>query len=224
MRVIQPAVYVEKVDHLAILQKIERAGRVCYKSEDKITEDTHKNFIKMVIKNGHHSVLEHHVVTARFVVDRGVSHEIVRHRIAAYSQESTRYCNYSNDKFGKEITVIDPLFWDRGSINYANWKLGCTQAEDIYFALLREGALAQEARSVLPNSLKTEIVVTYNLREWRHFFSLRAAAPAHPQMRQVAIPLFLYMKEKFSPIFDDIGYDEKFYYENERQLAQIIEE
>jgi len=134
----------------------------------------------------------------------GNSHEIVRHRIASYAQESTRYCNYSKDKFGSEITVIKPLFWQENSPQYQAWRIGCVEAEIAYFELLSLGATAQEARSVLPNSLKTEIVVTMNLRELRHFFRLRTANAAHPQMREVSIPLLNKLKTLIPVIFDDI--------------------
>jgi len=149
-------------------------------------------------------MIEHFNISVQFICDRGVSHEIVRHRIASYAQESTRYCNYSQDKFGKEITVIKPCFWDEDSSRYYYWKESCEWTEEYYFKLLESGAQAQEARSVLPNSLKTEIVVTMNLREWRHFFKLRTAKVAHPQMQEVAIPLLEELKIKIPVIFDDI--------------------
>lgn len=187
-----------------ILKSIERAGRVCYKSEDKITKDSAVKFVAGVIKRGHEAVLEHETITVKFIVDRGVSHEIVRHRIAAYCQESTRYCNYSGDKFGNEITVIRPCFWDESSDQMKEWRSAMRMAEDHYFALLRQGATPQEARSVLPNSLKTEVMATYNLREWRHFFKLRSAPAAHPQMREVAIPLLEGLKQLIPVVFDDI--------------------
>lgn len=191
-----------------ILKKIEKAGRTCYKSEDQITVDSAKEFIKKILGAGHESVIEHEKVTVRVICDRGVSHEIVRHRLASYSQESTRYCNYSKDKFGKEITLIDPCFWKSGSDKdkekYAVWKESMEAAEKSYFKLIELGASAQEARSVLPNSLKTEIVMTMNLREWRHFFKLRTAQRAHPQMREIAKPLLDEFKKRIPVIFDDI--------------------
>lgn len=210
MRIIEPYVEVQSFDGVQLMKNIEKAGRTCYKSEGAITEESYKAFIKRIIKSGHESVLEHEKVTCRIICDRGVSHEIVRHRIAAYSQESTRYCNYAGDKFGNEITVIKPWFYDGKPLAMNHWKTACKMAEEYYFALLNAGCLAQEARSVLPNSLKTEIVVTYNLREWRHFFRLRAAKAAHPQMQQVAIPLLLFMHQHMEPIFGDISYNEDF--------------
>ena len=194
------------------LQHIEKIGRVCYKSEDRITDDgeSAKKFVKMLINNGHEAMIEHSSLSVKFIVDRGVSHELVRHRIASFAQESTRYCNYSKDKFGNEITVILPCFFDTGmgilsnSLVYQEWKLACECAEERYFNLLKMGATPQQARTVLPNSLKTEITITANYREWRNFFKLRTAEPAHPQMREVAIPLLKELKTLIPIIFDDI--------------------
>lgn len=205
MKIINPHFEIlSPVDSQAILQHIERCGRVCYKSEDKITETSAQTFVGNIIKRGHEAVLEHASVTVKFVVDRGVSHEIVRHRLAAYCQESTRYCNYAKDGFGREITVIQPNFLDRGTRGWELWVLACEQAEKAYFDLLNWGCSPQEARAVLPNSLKTEVVMTANLREWRHFFKLRTALTAHPQMREVTIPLLRRMQELIPVIFDDI--------------------
>ena len=193
-----------RVDGQAILQHIERCGRVCYKSEDKITETSAQTFVGNIIKRGHEAVLEHDSITVKFVVDRGVSHEIVRHRLAAYCQEGTRYCNYSKDGFGRQVTFIQPNFLDRGTRGWELWVLACEQAEKAYFDLLNWGCSPQEARAVLPNSLKTEVVMTANLREWRHFFKLRTAPAAHPQMREVTIPLLRRMQELIPVVFDDI--------------------
>ena len=162
-------------------------------------------FVSNILKSGHESVIEHEKVSLRFICDRGVSHEIVRHRIASYSQESTRYCNYCKDKFGKEITVIRPLFWKDDSKEYQIWYEAMLYSEQVYHALIQLGASPQEARSILPNSLKTEIVVTMNLREWRHFFKLRTAANAHPQMREIACMALAKFKQEIPIIFDDIN-------------------
>ncbi len=211
MKIILPQYsFEEEIDGRRILQKIEKAGRTCYKSEGKVTSDSAEKFVRKILKSGHESVIEHESVTVRIICDRGVTHELVRHRIASYSQESTRYCNYSNEKFGSEITVIKPLFWDRENEadkeKYRLWESAMQQCEKTYSKLLELGASPQEARSVLPNSLKTEIVVTMNLREWRHFFKLRTATAAHPQMREVARPLLDEFKSKIPVIFDDINY------------------
>ena len=199
------------------LQHIEKIGRVCYKSEDRITDDgeSAKKFVKMLISNGHEAMIEHSSLSVKFVVDRGVSHELVRHRIASFAQESTRYCNYSKDKFGNEITVILPCFFDTGmgilsnSLVYQEWKSACECAEERYFNLLKMGATPQQARTVLPNSLKTEITITANYREWRNFFKLRTAEASHPQMREVTIPLLKELKTLIPIIFDDIEVEDE---------------
>ena len=276
------------------IKKIEKCGRVCYKSEDKITEDSAEKFVASIIKRGHEAVLEHasfifkvsrsvyedlrgkvnfvenhypvklylrftdsegyivsgnvrawrdfflfsgvppymndfveanpilfpefksdspfnleggewsirqistneivstyqrlvhEDVSVKFICDRGISHEIVRHRPASFCQESTRYCNYSKDGFGGEITVIKPMSFDCSDSPYRIWKRSCENAETAYFDLLDEGCTPQEARDVLPNSLKTELIMTAPLMEWCHFFNLRMSPAAHPQMQEVA--------------------------------------
>ena len=206
MRVIEPSIEVlDELNGEEILKKIEKIGRVCYKSEDKITEESAKKFLSNTIMvRGHESVIEHEKISVRVICDRGVSHEIVRHRIASYSQESTRYCNYSKDKFVNQITVIKPCFWDEGSDQYRLWESAMKVAETTYNLMVENGAKPQEARSVLPNSLKTEIVMTMNLREWRHFLKLRTSKAAHPQMREIAIMILKEFKENIPVIFDDI--------------------
>lgn len=209
MKIIKPEVLVPKTAlDKNILIKLERYARVCYKSEDKIKDDTAETFLENLIQRGHESVIEHEKVTVLMVVDRGISHEIVRHRLGSYSQESTRYCNYGKDKFDNEIVVIEPFFFI-GKKAYNYWQEACTVAEKNYLALLKDSS-PQEARSVLPNSLKTELAITYNFREWRHFFRMRCTKTAHPQIRQVAIPLLLLFKEKLTVLFADIPYDQSF--------------
>lgn len=188
------------------LQHIEKIGRACYKSEDKITSDgeSARKFVKMIIDRGHEAMIEHSSLSVKFTVDRGVSHELVRHRIASFAQESTRYCNYSKDKFDNGISFIKPCFWETGSDAYVDWKSAMSIAESHYLDLISKGATPQEARSVLPNSTKTEITITANYREWHNFFKLRTAKAAHPQMREVTIPLLAELKEKLPIVFDDI--------------------
>lgn len=206
MKIISPNVKIlTPLDGQAVLKHIEQCGRVCYKSEDKITDTSAAAFVAGIIKRGHEAVLEHFNITVKFICDRGVSHEIVRHRLASYCQESTRYCNYSKEGFGREITVIQPSFLDCGTRGWELWVLACEQAEKAYFDLLKWGCSPQEARAVLPNSLKTEVVMTANLREWRHFFKLRTAQAAHPQMREVAKMLLKQMREMVPGVFDDCG-------------------
>lgn len=190
MRIIEPSFKFEHLPEAEYVHRLlERAARTCYKSEDKIAPQTATSLINRILMVKHDSVLEHAGISVRIVCDRGISHEIVRHRLASFSQESTRYANYSKEKFGNEITVIRPFFWKEDSMQYLNWIESCEKAEDAYMALLRSGATPQQARSVLPNSLKTEIVVTANIREWRHILSLRCDAAAHPQMRQIMVPI-----------------------------------
>ena len=205
MKIINPSFeIIGNVDGSAIVRHIEKCGRVCYKSEDRITDDSAEKFVAGIIQRGHEAVLEHASVTVKFICDRGVSHEIVRHRLASFCQESSRYCNYSSDKFGSEITVIRPCFTDENEMGFNRWKSICEAAERSYFMLLDFGWSPQEARAVLPNSLKTEVVMTANLREWRHFLKLRTDNAAHPQMREMARPLLCTMQELVPVVFDDI--------------------
>ena len=200
------------------LKHIEKIGRVCYKSEGNITEDgeSAKKFVKMLINRGHEAMIEHSSLSVKFTVDRGVSHELVRHRIASFAQESTRYVNYSLDKFGNEINVINILDGinldgkmknmdsDTIAAIIEEWSLAMEDAEKHYMKMMDLGATPQIARSVLPNSTKTEITITANYREWRNFFKLRVPATAHPNMREVAIPLLKELKVLLPVIFEDI--------------------
>ena len=203
------------------LQRIEVAGRTCYKSEEKITPDgeSAKRFVKMIIDNGHEAMLEHSSLSVRFICSRGVSHEIVRHRLFSFAQESTRYCNYSKGKFGGECTFIVPPDTDWGvnpdeyHDNYMAfeddslmglWYASLLEAETDYMYLLNAGWTPQQARDVLPNALKTEIVVTGNYREWRHFFKLRCDEKAHPHMRALAKDLLEDVKMRIPVVFDDL--------------------
>lgn len=203
MRIIKPEAILETpYSQEDVLKLLEKAGRVCYKSESSISEGSAEKFIKNIIRRGHESVIEHVSLTFRVICDRGVSHEIVRHRIASYSQESTRYCNYHSEKFSNELTVIDPLFWDKDSEQYAIWLDTVKKCEENYIALIELGAKPQEARSILPNSLKTEIFMTMNLREWRHFLRLRNSEFAHPQMVEVARLIRDELVTRYPVIFD----------------------
>lgn len=189
------------IDGQAMLRHIELCGRVCYKSEDKITDDSAERFVRKIIKSGHESVLEHASITVRFVCDRGVSHEIVRCRIASYSQESTRYNNYTNDKFGGEISVIEPVGCGD---ELAMLKSSCSYAEIMYQGMIGTGVSPQMARAVLPTCLKTELIMTANLREWRHFLRLRTSEAAHPQIRALALELRDKLREAVPAVFDDV--------------------
>ena len=191
-----------------ILKSIEVAGRVCYRTDSSATVEGTCDFVRNRITTGHHSVIEHQSISVIIITDRGVTHEIVRHRLASYSQESTRYCNYSKDRFGNEITVVLPVWFsldkDDDNEEFLRWYSAMRESEVAYFDLLELGQTPQQARSVLPNSLKTEIVMTANLREWRHFFSLRCSPAAHPQMRSLAVSMLMGFKKTVPVIFDDI--------------------
>lgn len=208
MQAIKPYTQIYKdFDGQKVLQKIEAAARTCYKSEGKIQEGSAAKLVAGLIKSGHEAMLEHASVTVKFVVDRGISHKLVRHRLASFAQESTRYCNYSKDDFGSEITFIIPDYLEYKSEGWNIWKESMKQAEDAYFKMLDFGLSPQQARAVLPNSLKTEVVMTANLREWRHFFKLRALGTTgkpHPQMLEVAVPLLEDMKNLIPVVFDDL--------------------
>jgi len=203
MRIFKPNYEIlDNLDADAILNKLERIARVCYKSEDKICEGSAERLIRALIKHEHEAMLEHVSFSVKFTVDRGISHEIVRHRIASFAQESTRYCNYS----GEGIGVIVPSYLDKGS-EYRLWASMCEEAEDAYTALIQSGKTPQEARAVLPTCLKTELVMTANLREWRHFFKLRALGTTgklHPQMVEVAVPLLKEVQALIPVVFDDL--------------------
>lgn len=194
----QSAEFIDAIDGEAILKKIELCGRTAYKSEDKITEDSAREFVRKIIKRGHESVLEHVSISVKVITDRAISHQVIRHRIASYTQESQRFCQYND-----EITVIDPGF-PKNSINWEFWYQSCKKAEITYIALLGRGVSPQKARKVLPNSTKTEIVITQNLRQWRHFFSVRCAKDADPDMQALANMILKLFKDNVPVVFDDL--------------------
>lgn len=197
-------------------KRIEQIGRTCYKSEDKVTDTSYNQFVRNLIKRGHEAMIEHESITVCFTMDRGVTHELVRHRIASFAQESTRYCNYNNDKFGSQIAVIDiedaikldpkMKHMDATTIKLIleEWTHAMVDAEMHYLKMVDLGATPQIARGVLPTSTKATIWITANIREWRSIFKLRADKPAHPQMREVMLPLLGELKEKLPVFFDDI--------------------
>ncbi len=205
MKIVEPSFHILSMPaEEQCLALLEGAARTCYKSEDKIRPGSAKALLARIIRTGHESVLEHASACVRIICDRGISHEIVRHRLCAFSQESTRYANYSQNKFGSEISVIRPFFWETDSGQYKLWQQAMLAAEKTYLELIKNGASAQEARSVLPNSLKTELVMTANMREWRHVFKLRCAKAAHPQIRQIMLPLLAEMHRRVPLLFEDV--------------------
>lgn len=214
MKLIRPSYEIlTPLDGAGILKNIEAIGRVCYKSEALIKEGSAEKLVQKLIDSKHESVLEHAYMTVKFICDRGVSHELARHRIASFTQESTRYCNYSKDGFGNDLTFILPPWVSdadisRMSIDPARgaeiWHEAMLVAECAYLGLLAQGWKPERARDVLPVSVKTEIVVTANLREWRTIFTQRAAKTAHPQMRELMVPLLAELKSAVPIMFDDI--------------------
>jgi thymidylate synthase (FAD) len=201
MLIVEPSVTLEWITPEP-LKAIEAAGRTCYKSEDKISDNTAEGFVRAIIKRGHEAVIEHACASFRIVTDRGITHEIVRHRIASYCQESTRYCNYAKDKFGREISVIKPPAMAQHQEKA--WREACEAAERGYFEMIDSGAAPQIARSVLPTCLKTEIVMTANFREWRHYLKLRLAPAAHPQIIEISEKIRAILLEKCQPVFADM--------------------
>lgn len=219
------------IDGPAILKRIERAIRTAYKSEEHIKIGSAEKLIKKIVHELKHlSTIEHESVSVRIWCDRGVSHEIVRHRLASYTQESSRYCNYTANKFNNQVKYIIPSWLDERVKKFLEdgkaktikdildekpdlpdhraliyWWTAMHQAEINYENLIQdEGWTAQQARAVLPNSLKTELVMTANLREWRHFFRMRADKAAHPQMREIAEPMLVDFKKQIPVIFEDL--------------------
>lgn len=202
MRVIKPSVELLWITPEPEYQ-LEAAGRTCHKSEDKITDDSAKAFVARIRKAGHHAMLEHAVASFRIVTDRGITHEIVRHRLASYAQESTRYCNYGSQKFGNECSFIQPPGISGTAL--AVWIEACGSAELSYLEMLEAGCSPQIARAVLPNCLKTEIVMMANLREWRHFIKLRGDNAAHPQIRPIAYAIWKELMAYAPVVFEDLS-------------------
>ena len=213
----QHSTIVDTINAERILTKLEKIGRLCYKSEGRIAPGSYTEFLRQKIDLGHESIIEHESFTVHFITDRGVTHELVRHRLASYTQESTRYCNYSNDeKFSDGITFIDPTLSIELCSKTNTLSQGCksrlirhmkeqfSKAEDVYNAMIKTGASAQIARGVLPTDVKAEIYMTANLREWRHFFKMRATKPAHPKMKELVLPLLFHLKQVLPIVFDDI--------------------
>lgn len=202
MRVVKPSVTLLWITKDAEKQ-IEIAGRTCYKSEDKITNESSNKFVNKMIVHGHEAMIEHAIASFKIVIDRGITHEIVRHRLASYAQESTRYCNYANNKFNNECSFIQPPNLTKDQLYL--WEKSCQYAEENYFKMMKNGCAPQIARSVLPTCLKAEIVMTANFREWRHFIKLRGSKAAHPQIRPIAFNIYRILKQNAPSIFNDLN-------------------
>lgn len=211
MKIIDPFIEVENYDGIKIMKNIEMACRNCYRSEGNITEDSYKTLLKNCISRGHESILEHEKITIRMTVDIGVYKDLTRHRVGtAFSIESTRYCNYSKDKFGNEIKFIKPVNIEEGSAEYAFWKNCMEDIEKFYLDMNRIGCTPDQLRMILPHSTAAQVVMTCNIREWRHILSLRCSKMAHPSIQQVLIPLLLKFKQDMPELFSDIPYNEEF--------------
>lgn len=209
MKIVKPWVELEKIDGIKIMKKLERAAKHCYRTEGNIKENSYDHFLRNCINRGHESVLEHEKVSVRICCDVGAYKDITRHRMASYSIESTRYCNYSKDKFGNEISFIEPCnIEDENLMN--DWKECMENIEKCYNKMAGEGATPDVLRLLLPHSTAAELTMTANIREWRHVFALRADKHAHPSIQQFMIPLLLYFKEEMPALFDEVPYNKDF--------------
>lgn len=209
MKIVKPWVELPEIDGIQIMKNLERAAKHCYRTEENIKEDSYDHFLRNCINRGHESVLEHEKVTVRICCDVGAYKDITRHRLASFSIESTRYCNYSKNKFGNEISFIEPCNID-DDVLLADWKACMESIEKTYQKMASEGALPDQLRLVLPHSTAAELTMTANIREWRHIFSLRADKHAHPSIQQFMIPLLLYFKEQMPALFDEVEYNTEF--------------
>lgn len=209
MKIVEPWIQVENFDGKQIMKNIERACRTCYRSEGLITEDSYKKLLKNCINRGHESVLEHEKITIRMICDIGVYKDLTRHRFGSFSIESTRYCNYSKDKFDNEIKFIKPIYFDDGNKSQW-WVAAMTEIEKIYNEMAAIGCTPDEMRMILPHSTAAEVTMTANIREWRHILDLRTKQMTHPAIRQLLIPLLLYFKQEMPELFEKIEYDTNF--------------
>lgn len=210
MKLVDPVIYIEDYDGKKIMHRIERACRTCYRSEALITEDSYKTLLKNCLNRGHESILEHEKVSIRMMCDLGVYKDITRHRLASFSIESTRYCNYGKDKFGSELKFMKPCNIEEETEMYKDWKNTMLCIEKNYIKMSQEGAKPDQLRMLLPHSIAAEVNMTCNIREWKHVLSLRCTNHAHPSIRQVLIPLLLKFKEDMPEIFESVEYDEDF--------------
>lgn len=221
MRLVEPWIKVENFDGVKIMKRIERACRTCYRSEDKISEESYKNLLTNCLNRGHESVLEHEKITVRIYSDIGTYKDLTRHRFASFSVESTRYCSYNKDKYGNEIAVVNPVYIEDKEV-FETWKKAIEDMEKAYMKMKELGASTDMCREILPHSTAAEYTMTANIREWKHILELRTTNHVHPAIRQVLIPLLLLFKEQMPEIFGDIEYDKEF---NPKYYAKLtIEE
>lgn len=218
-----PSIKIENLDYTKMMKNIEKACRTCYRSEDKITNDSYKTLLKNCLARGHESVLEHEKITIRMRCDIGVYKDLTRHRHASFSIESTRYCNYSKDKFDNQIKVIDPVNIEPSTDMYVFWLHSMERIEMNYRHMSDNGATPDQLRMILPHSTAAEVTMTANIREWKHILELRTSKFAHPSVQQVMIPLLLYFKEKMPEIFNSVEYNTKFPKEKYAKISFIGE-
>ncbi len=220
MRLVEPWIKVENFDGVKIMKRIERACRTCYRSEDKISDESYKNLLTNCLNRGHESVLEHEKITVRIYSDIGTYKDLTRHRFASFSVESTRYCSYNKDKYGNEITVVNPVYMEDKEV-FETWKKAIEDMEKAYMKMKELGASTDMCREILPHSTAAEYTMTANIREWKHILELRTTNHVHPAIRQVLIPLLLLFKEQMPEIFGDIEYDKEF---NPKYYAKLTME
>ena len=220
MRLVEPWIKVENFDGVKIMKRIERACRTCYRSEDKISEESYKNLLTNCLNRGHESVLEHEKITVRIYSDIGTYKDLTRHRFASFSVESTRYCSYNKDKYGNEIAVVNPVYIEDKEV-FETWKKAIEDMEKAYMKMKELGASTDMCREILPHSTAAEYTITANIREWKHILELRTTNHVHPAIRQVLIPLLLLFKEQMPEIFGDIEYDKEF---NPKYYAKLTME
>ena len=218
MRLVEPWIKVENFDGVKIMKRIERACRTCYRSEDKISEESYKNLLTNCLNRGHESVLEHEKITVRIYSDIGTYKDLTRHRFASFSVESTRYCSYNKDKY--EIAVVNPVYIEDKEV-FETWKKAIEDMEKAYMKMKELGASTDMCREILPHSTAAEYTMTANIREWKHILELRTTNHVHPAIRQVLIPLLLLFKEQMPEIFGDIEYDKEF---NPKYYAKLTME
>ena len=220
MRLVEPWIKVENFDGVKIMKRIERACRTCYRSEDKISDESYKNLLTNCLNRGHESVLEHEKITVRIYSDIGTYKDLTRHRFASFSVESTRYCSYNKDKYGNEIAVVNPVYIEDKEV-FETWKKAIEDMEKAYMKMKKLGASTDMCREILPHSTAAEYTMTANIREWKHILELRTTNHVHPAIRQVLIPLLLLFKEQMPEIFGDIEYDTEF---NPKYYAKLTME
>lgn len=220
MRLVEPWIKVENFDGVKIMKRIERACRTCYRSEDKISDESYKNLLTNCLNRGHESVLEHEKITVRIYSDIGTYKDLTRHRFASFSVESTRYCSYNKDKYGNEIAVVNPVYIEDKEV-FETWKKAIEDMEKAYMKMKELGASTDMCREILPHSTAAEYTMTANIREWKHILELRTTNHVHPAIRQVLIPLLLLFKEQMPEIFGDIEYDKEF---NPKYYAKLTME